>query len=120
MVAGTILAVLMMGQAPAAAAEVGYQELRDGRNEAAIQTISLREAMEADDPARMINLGIAYARQGDSKTARNLFQAAANSDNRMDLETADGQWRDSRYIARKAMAMLDRGEFEDKSRLTMR
>ncbi|MCB2089519.1 MAG: hypothetical protein KDD98_11940 [Sphingomonadaceae bacterium] len=110
----------MLGQAPAAVADVGYEELRDGRNVAAIATIELNDALEADDPARLINLGIAYARQGEGERARSLFEAAARSDNRVQLETAGGEWRDSRYLARKALTMLDRGDFGERSRLTMR
>lgn len=120
MPAGTMLALLMLAQGPAQPVAAGYEELSEGRNVAAIASIELDDSLEQDDPARLINLGIAYARRGDEQRARQLFQAAAESDSRCDLQTASGQWIDSRELALKAVAMLDRGEFKSASRMTMR
>jgi hypothetical protein len=55
-------------------------------------------------------LGIAYARVGRTAEARAAFEAAASSDERFRLETASGEWMDSRDLARRALAMLDKGE----------
>ena len=119
MLVGTMVAAVLMAQAPAQV-EVGYEELAQGREAAAIATIESNEALEENDPARLINLGIAYARQGREDAAQAMFEAAATSAKRYDMETAAGKWVDSRDLARRALAMLDRGEFTDGSRMTMR
>ena len=73
------------------------------------------------DPGVLINLGIAYAHQGDDAKALDLFKAAMTSPDPIELETADGNLTDSRRLARKAMRMLERGEFRPVSeRLTYR
>ncbi|MGI8943861.1 MAG: winged helix-turn-helix domain-containing protein [Qipengyuania sp.] len=51
------------------------------------------------------------ARLGDYEEALALFEAVLDSGERVELETASGQWLDSRALERKAIAMLDRGEF---------
>jgi tetratricopeptide (TPR) repeat protein len=110
----TILASALVVQAPApaeGAVEVAYPEMVAGRTAAAIGKIEQADARDAAHPARLINLGIAHARMGDEEKARALFAEAAASGERYWLETATGEWVDSRDIARKATAMLDRGEF---------
>ena len=119
MAIGSVVAVLMMAQGPVQA-EVGFDELSDGRNQAAIEAIAANDELERDDPSRLINLGVAYARQGREAEARAMFRAAETSAIRYDVETAEGRWVDSRYLARKAQAMLDKGEFGGQSRMTMR
>ena len=91
-----------------ATAEVGYPELVAGQDEAAITVIN-RQAT-TDDPAKLINLGVAYARTGDVVRARAMFRAAHTSSERVDLETASGEWVYSRALARRGLAMLDSGE----------
>ena len=63
---------------------------------------------EASDPARLINLGTAYARLGDFDRASDAFRRAMYSDQRYDLELADGSVVDSREAARMALAKLSR------------
>lgn len=127
----TTLALVLLAQAPnqvaqqadastAAPVDVAYEELAGGQNNAAIQRIEQNEALEQDDPARLINLGIAHARKGNDLEARELFTAAARNDQRYQLETAHGEWMDSRDIARRALAMLDRGEFRTNGRVASR
>ncbi|MCB4862146.1 tetratricopeptide repeat protein [Sphingobium sp. PNB] len=58
-----------------------------------------------DDPARLINLGNAYAGMGKAKAARNAYQAARFAPDAV-LVTADGQEGSSREIARKAIGRL--------------
>lgn len=89
--------------------EVGYDQLVEGRDDAAITVINRQAG--TDDPARLINLGVAYARKGDTEQARAMFRAAHSSTERVDLETASGEWVYSRVLARRALAMLDNGEF---------
>lgn len=113
MAVSALIASLLMAQAPVEAApvEVAYDELASGDTAAAIEKIEKSDAPDADHPARSINLGIAYARAGRTDEARAMFEAAAQNDTRYRLETASGEWMDSRDLARRALAMLDKGEF---------
>ena len=86
--------------------DVAYEEVRQGRNEAAIARIMRNRELDADDPAAMINMGTAYARMGRESDARVCFIRAIASRERYDLELADGQWMDSRRAARKAHELL--------------
>ena len=123
MAAGMILATLLMTQAPAhalAPVDVAYEELSAERNAAAIAQIESNASLDSADPARLINLGIAYARQGRAEEARALIERAAIEAERLNLETATGEWVDSRALARRALAKLERGEFTRTSRTAMR
>ena len=99
---------------------VAFDELNTGQNRAAIVEITQNDKLELDDPARLLNLGVAYAREGETELARELFRAAIFSDQRLMLETANGEWIDSRSLARQALARLDQGEFTDASRMASR
>ena len=44
--------------------DVAYQELSQGRSEAALRKLESSSAVEAGDPAALINLGSAYASAG--------------------------------------------------------
>lgn len=113
MVVSALFAALLSAQAPvqAATVEVAYDELTAGNAVAAIEKIESSKARDTTHPARLINLGIAYARVGQIAEARAMFKAAEQSDQRYRLETATGEWVDSRHLARRALAMLDNGEF---------
>lgn len=107
-------AIALMAPAPALASEetgVGYEPLIEGKVAAAINEIEANETLDANDPARLINLGIAYANQGRTEEARALFEQAMNGNDRLALETAEGEWKDSRHLARLALKMLERGDF---------
>ena len=106
-----ILAIAASVAAAPVEAPVGYDELVEGRNIAAIETIRSDDSLEADDPAKLINLGVAFARQGRTEEARAMFDAAMRSNDRVVLETADGEWKDSRHLARQALKRLDRNGF---------
>ena len=99
-----------------AAQDVAFEQLAEGRDAAAIVLIEGHNP-EAGDPARLINLGIAYARRGETEKARSLFEAAYHARDRVELETATGEWVDSRMLARQAIAMLDRGQFAPGSQI---
>ena len=101
------------------AADVGYDQLATGHNDAAITQLEDRSA-NAADPARLINLGIAYARTGDAAKARVLFERAYQARDWVELETATGSWVDSRTLARQALAMLDSGQFARMSQIAQR
>ncbi|MXO59980.1 hypothetical protein GRI89_10555 [Altererythrobacter salegens] len=109
-----LLASALVVQAPAPdedVVEVAYPEMRAGHSAEAIEKIEEADARDADHPARLINLAVAYAREGKTDEARALFLKAAASDDRYRLETASGDWVDSRTLAREGLTMLDSGEF---------
>ena len=112
-------ALALLFQPAAPGVDVAYPSLAQGLDQQAIELIEANDALETDDPARLINLGIAHARKGDEVRARLYFQAAIDSRERYDLETVEGSWVDSRALARRAMKMLDRGEF-GAARMTLR
>lgn len=89
--------------------QVGYEALMAGDNERAIAEIEGNSSLAKDDPARLINLGIAHANSGDEQRARKMFDAAVMSADQMELETSTGDWIYSRAIARMALRMLDDG-----------
>lgn len=115
-----LAAAVMLAQAPAGAVDVAYAELAANRNEAAITRIENNDALDPNDPARLINLGIAHAREGRHQTARELFEAALRSEVRVPLETATGEWVDSRTLARMGLQMLARGDFSTPTRMAAR
>jgi len=105
-----LAATVAMQAAPAQNVEVAYVDMTVGRSEAAIDRMAQTDQRDAENPARLINLGIAHARLGNIDQARRLFERAAASE-RFRLEVASGEWQDSRELARHALAMLGRGDF---------
>ncbi len=95
----------------AAAPELAAETLAAGRGEEALVTLQKASAADPHDPAVLINLGIAYAHAGDEVKARAAFQQALTCQEVIELDTADGTTTDSRKLARKAIRMLERGEF---------
>ncbi|MGB7407959.1 MAG: hypothetical protein WA908_05595, partial [Pontixanthobacter sp.] len=53
--------------------DVAYDEMTADQNSAAIRRIEANSQIAVDDPARLINLGIAHAREGRLAEARALF-----------------------------------------------
>lgn len=84
--------------------DVAYEELASGRAAQAIARLEIAARQNPADPATLINLGAAYAREGDRERAESAFRAALNSSTRYRLELADGSWTDSREAARRALA----------------
>ena len=114
-----ILAALLAAQSAAPAVlveargervDVGYSELAAGQPQAAIERIQANRAVDANDPAALINLGAAHARMGDLADARTVLSAAIASPDRYELQLADGRWMDSRRAARLAIGMLQEGK----------
>lgn len=100
--------------------DVAFHEMVAHENVAAIERIEANDSLERNDPARLINLGVAYAREGRTEEARRMFMLAASDEYGARLEMADGQWADSRDLARRALKMLAHGDFAAQSRVTMR
>ena len=90
---------------PPSQVDVAYKELSAGDNQAAIRHLESAGTVDRDDPARLINLGTAYARDGRPSDAEAMFRAALKSEQRW-LELADGRWLDSHAAARLALTRL--------------
>lgn len=88
---------------------VAYEELKAGQNQMAVDKLT-HSAVQRDDPSRLINLGTAYARLGQTADARNAYEAAIASPIRYDVELAGGTYMDSRWAARTALSHLDQGK----------
>lgn len=97
--------------APEAAPELAARSLAAGRTEQAIIALEQASAADPRDAAVLINLGIAYAQTGDEARARDAFRQALACEEVVELTTAEGDATDSRRLARKALKMLERGEF---------
>ncbi len=90
---------------------VGYEELAAGNDVAALAAIET-SSFDAQDPAKLINEAVALARTGQYEAAEARFETAARSSERVRLETATGEWVDSRWLALRGLAMLDSGAFQ--------
>ncbi|WP_172449854.1 tetratricopeptide repeat protein [Porphyrobacter sp. HT-58-2] len=97
--------------ASAAAPELAVQPLAAGKAEQALATLERASIAAPHDAAVLINLGIAYAQAGHDAKARAAFEQALACHEVIELDTADGTATDSRRLARKALKMLERGEF---------
>ena len=86
---------------------LGYEALVAGDNITAVKQLEAADRVHKDDPARLINLGQAYARTGRKGDAAQMFMAAMNSNRGFDLVLADGAVMDSREAARLALANLN-------------
>lgn len=110
-----LFAATPLAGAPAAAhaetPELAVRPLAAGKAEQALAMLEKASAADPHDPAILINLGIAYAHAGDEVKARTAFEQALACPEVVELDTADGTATDSRRLARKALKMLERGEF---------
>ena len=96
----------MAGEISYPKGSIGYEALMQGDNERAIAQILASEQVSRHDPAKLLNLGRAYARTGRTEQAARIFQAALNSRESVDLVLADGRVMSSKDAARLAMANL--------------
>ena len=87
---------------------IGYEALMRGDNERAVFQIMANEQVSSGDPAKLLNLGRAYARMGDTDEAAKMFKAVLESRDSVDLVLADGSVMNSKVAARKAYASLQR------------
>lgn len=94
-----------------AAPELAAGTIAAGRAQLAIPALEKASAADPRDAAVLINLGIAYAQTGNEVRAREAFQQALACEDVVELDTANGTATDSRRLARKALKMLERGEF---------
>jgi Flp pilus assembly protein TadD len=94
------------GEIGYAKGSLGYDALIAGDNERAIDQMLTNAKVSRNDPARLINLGQAYARTGRTFEAQQLFTAAIASRDEVDLILADGRVMSSKEAARQALAKL--------------
>ena len=85
---------------------IGYDALVAGDNERAILQISTSNRVSRNDPAKLINLGQAYARTGRTAEAAVLFETAMASREQFDLVLANGRVMSSKEAARRALSGL--------------
>ena len=111
---------VMIVSAPESACDIGYDQLMAGDDQGALDAIESCKARPASDPALQINHAVALARIGEYDAARERFHAAARNGDRFDLETASGDWVDSRVLARRGLALLDDGAFRGYEALAVR
>lgn len=85
---------------------IGYEALVTGDNARAVSQILASAQVSRHDPARLLNLGRAYARMGRMEEASALFNIVMQSRDSVDLVLADGRVMNSKDAARKAYASL--------------
>ncbi|CAH0349735.1 hypothetical protein BH11PSE5_BH11PSE5_07580 [soil metagenome] len=95
-------------------AEIGYTPgalgvaaLMQGDYDAAASRLTSLDGATVGDPARLINLGNAYAGMGRITDADAAYRSAIKA-MPVDLMLADGSIKSSRAIAREAMSRLPR------------
>ncbi len=107
MTATPALAEPAKGEIGYAKGSLAYDALMAGENEMAVEQLEKAKNVNANDPARLINLGQAYARTGRLGDAASMFMAALNSNRSLDLVLADGTVMNSRDAARIALRDLN-------------
>jgi Tfp pilus assembly protein PilF len=107
MLLGTPALAQNSGEIGYAKGALGYDALVAGQNELALQQLEAAEKVDANDPARLINLGQVYARLGRTGDAARMFMAAMKSNRHFDLVLADGSVVNSRHAANQALQNLN-------------
>lgn len=92
------------------ATDAAYSELASGRADEAVQRIESARADGTVTAAQLLNLGTAYAQLGRIDEARSAYRAVIAANEDMYLETSEGDWVESRTLARIALARLDGAE----------
>lgn len=85
---------------------IGYEALMRGDNERAVSQIMASEQISKHDPAKLLNLGRAFARMGQTEQAAGYFKAVMELRESVDLVLADGRVMYSKDAAREAYAIL--------------
>lgn len=108
-----IAAPAMAQSAPDSLVVLGVQDgnlaanaIASGQFDAAIERLEPMQPFSANDPARLINLGNAYAGAGRMKQAREAYRSARFAPE-MTLVLANGEEESSRVIARRAISRLN-------------
>jgi tetratricopeptide (TPR) repeat protein len=85
---------------------LGYEALVANNNKMALDQLARDRSVPNTDPAKLINIGRAYARLGDFTRAEEAFTAALHCKDEMDLVLADGREMNSRKAAKLALKEL--------------
>ena len=109
-VAAQSIVVVTAPQADNSVLPVAYAELKAGENQVALDKLAGNTTLDRRDPSRLINLGTAYARLGRTAEAAAAYDSAIGSPIRYDVELANGNYVDSRWAARTALANLNTGK----------
>lgn len=89
---------------------LGYEALVSNQNKLALEQLARDRSVPNTDPAKLINIGRAYARLGNVARAEEAFTAALNCKEEMDLVLSDGREMNSRKAARLALKQLHAGK----------
>ena len=87
-----VLAMALIAPLPAAAQEAAQVEV----------------TAEAANPAQAIATAMELADAGEIDAARAILQEVVTDETRWRVELANGEWVDSRHLARRALLALDR------------
>ena len=104
------IVVVTAPQADSETLPVAYAELKAGENQAASEKLIGETTLDRRDPSRLINLGTGYARLGRTAGAGAAYDSAIGRPVRYDVELANGDYVDSRWAARTALANLNQGK----------
>lgn len=85
---------------------LGFEALISNQNQLALEQLQRDRSVPDNDPAKLINIGRAYARLGDFDRAEEAFTAALFCKDEMDLVLADGREMNSRKAAKLALKEL--------------
>ncbi len=85
---------------------IGYEALMHGDNQRAVSQILASAQVSKHDPAKLLNLGRAYARMGQTEQAAGYFRAVMQARDSVDLVLADGRVMNSKVAGREAYANL--------------
>lgn len=86
---------------------LGFDALVRADYRTAEQQLEARQGVAANDPARLLNLGLVHWQTGRTDSARALFVAVRDSHRSVMLELANGESIDSRDAARRALARME-------------
>ena len=111
MAIATLLAGLLLAGTTTTAAIAADDEETPTQTASTSGEIEVAAVIDNGDPVQLLNRGVSYAREGETELARAMFTRVADNRMRYQMETVNGDWKDSRNLARKALGMLDRGEF---------
>lgn len=87
---------------------LGYDALMAGDLDRAEQQIADARNVARDDPARLINLAYIHMQTGRVQSARTLFEMVRDHRTSFVVELANGEAADTREVARRALARMNR------------
>ena len=97
------------GEVGYARGALGYDALVAGDLRGAERQIASARGVAQDDPARLINLAYIHMQTGRLASARALFETVRDSRTHFMVELANGDAVDTRDVARRALARMNRG-----------